>query len=357
MDRSVVQRIKRTIGHAIYKLVEPFVTHVPLDIYAIHAYPVLTKIIAQYYDEKLMHTLGSSLMEGEVFSGSSDTTFFNTVVTAVMQRYTFEVVLQIPKDEYGLTAKGDDSAEAISPSVLNTDIRAAFKQVYYQAADVKGTYTTYYPKHGCGMVLKFLSISDNLDDIDYCSTNCFYCTTCGYKLTRKLDRFIYLTPWSDSVVNLTPIERESYKQSLYKSNLKWMDGLPIYSALNNMLQTGVKNIKVKPGQSRKQLPLNNVDAAWFNRMFNPAREKRRAKLQQIFGKSAAYSILDQVSKISPCCIKAYELWLFNKCGLTQSDIAIVDNDITTSIGDTYESPTLSLALSMYEEYKNTLLLD
>ncbi len=357
MDRSVVQRLKRIIGHEIYRLVEPFITHVPLDVYQIHAYPVLTKIIAEYYVDKNMYTLGSSLMEGEVFSGSSDTTFFNTVVTAVMQRFVFEVVLAIPKDEYDLTAKGDDSANAMSPSVSNQDIRNAFNQVYYQAKDVKGAYTTYMPKHGCGMVLKFLSISEHLDDIDYCSTNCYYCEECGYRLTRKIDRFIYLTPWSDSIVNLTDNERQAYMQSLYKSNLKWMDGLPIFSTLNNLLQTGVSSNAIKPGQMKKTRILSPTDQKWYETMFNVSREKRRAKLQQKFGKNAAYSILDQVSKTKPCCVKAYKLWLFNKCGLTESDILDVENDITLSSGDTYFSATLTKALEAYEEYKSTLLLD
>jgi hypothetical protein len=357
MDRSVSQRLKEIIGHQIYKLVEPFVTHVPLEIWAIHAYPKMTRIVSNYFVDKMCATFGSCNMEGEVFSGSSDTLFFNTVVTAVIQRYTIEVELSINRAEYGIKAKGDDSAIAVDGGISNTDIRAAFNRVYYQAKDIKTTYGTYLPCHGSGMTLKYLSISNYLDDFDYCSTNCYYCSNCGFQLTRKIDRFIYLTPWSDAVKNLTRIQQLSYCQNLYDANLYWMKGLPILTPINEFLKTNVKEIYTLNGGKKQTRPLSAIDQSWYNQMFDVQYEQRRTQLQQQFGKSAAYSMLDQVSEIRQCCIKAYVSWLFNKMGLTDNDILNVENDIINSSEAQYESATLQLALNMYDDYRNTLLLD
>ncbi len=357
MDRSVTQRLKEIIGHQIYKLVEPFVTHVPHDIWAIHAYPKTTRIVSNYYVDKLCESFGSCNMEGEVFSGSSDTLFFNTVVTDVIQRYTMEVELGINKYEYGIKAKGDDSAIAVNSGITNDAIRSAFNRVYYLAKDVKTTYGTYLPKHGSGMTLKYLSISDCLDDFDYCSTNCYRCEQCGFKLTRKFDRFIYLTPWSDAIKNLTRVQQLAYCQNLYEANLYWMKGLPILTQINNFLKTDVKEQYTLVGGKKRTRLLNQVDTEWYNNLFDVQYEQRRTLLQQQFGKSAAYSMLDQISDIRQCCVKAYREWLFNKMGLTDGDILNVENDINTSSGAQYESATLQLALNMYDYYRSTLLLD
>ncbi len=355
MDRSITQRIKEIIGHRIYKLVEPFVTHVPIEIWQIHAYATRTKITANYYVDKLAFSYGSSDMEGEVFSGSSDTTYLNTTITAIVQRYVYERVLGLQPEEYGITAKGDDSVNAIPPSISNESIRNAFAMCYYQAKDIKGDYVTYLPHHGSGLVLKFLSISEHLDDIDYCSTNCYECEDCGFRFTRKIDRFIYLTPWSETIKNLSHELQLSYKQNLYEANLSWMRNLPIFHELNEELRTNVKTHYSLVGSPRKTLPLNQRDATWYAKYFDEAYESRRALLQQQFGKSAAYSLLDQISEPRPCCVKAYRLWLFNKLGLTDSDIATIQYDISSASGTQYQSATLTHAIHMFDEYKNSLL--
>ncbi len=355
MDRSVVLRLKQIIGYRLYKYLEPFITHVPIDVWQIHAYPTTTKITANYFVDKTCYSFGSSDMEGEVFSGSCDTTFLNTTITAVIQRYVFENVLQLQRDEYDLSAKGDDSMDVVSPSLDDHAIRAAFNACYYQAKYIKGTYTTYLPRHGSGLVLKYLSISNRLDDIDYCSTNCYHCPNCGFKFTRKLDRFIYLTPWSESIKNLTNEQQQAYKQNLYDANRAWMKGLPIFTELNNFLFTGVSNQYSLAGKEKKTLPLNALDTQWYSDLFDVKREQHRVLLQQKFGKNAAYSLLDQISEILPCCVKAYEVWLFDKFGLTESDLIRVRRDITTCVGNQYQSATLTHAIRMYEEYKASLL--
>jgi len=354
MDRSVTQDIKTLIGHSIYREVEQYVHHVNLDVWRIHAYPTTTKISANYYDNDEPKTLGSSMMIGEVFSGSSDTTFFNTVVTVCFQRYVMEVELGLQPDEYDLTAKGDDSAIACSPSLATADIRAAFRRTYYDSKDIKGYHTSYLTSHGCGMVLKFLSISDDLADIDYCSTNCYHCEHCGYRLTRKIDRFFYLTPWSDSIKDLQPQQQLAYMQNLYEANNYWMKGLDLFDPFNNKLNTNTKSNYTLSGKSRKQLVLSKSDAIWYNKMFDANNINRLYILQQKFGKNAAYSMINQDSTPKECCVQAYKAWLFNKLSLQQYHIDVIHNDIEKSEEKVY-SPFLLHGFELYDSYKTSLL--
>ncbi len=355
MDRSVTQEIKNIIAHPLYKLVEPFVTHVDTEAWTVHAYATHTQIRANYFVDKTMETLGVGTMYGEVFSGSSDTTFFNTLVTACFQRYVMEVELQINIDDYDLTAKGDDSVIACSPAIPNSDIRSAFNNVYYQGADVKGLHTPYMTQHGCGMVLKFLSISEDLSDIDYCSTNCYRCDSCGFRLTRRIDRFFYLTPWSDSVKNLKMKERLAYMQNLYEANNHWMRNLPILSPFNNHLQTKVRSDYTMVGKSRKQRTLSAKDSQWYAKMFDSVYEKRLFEMQQKFGKNIAYSMVSQVSPTKTCCVKAYRAWLFTKLSISEYDCDIIEQELRQHDNGKIVSPLLEYGLEMYNKYKDTLI--
>lgn len=356
MDRSVTYEIKQIVGHAVYSLVEPYVKHVDQDTWRTHAYARFTKINANYYDQKEFRTLGSCIMEGEVFSGSSDTTFFNTLVTACFQRYVMEVELGIDDDDYDITAKGDDCVVVCQTSVDNKDIRAAYDKVYYRASLLKGTYASVVASHGSGMVLKFLSISEHLDDIDFCSTACYKCDNCGYKMTRRLDRFLYLTPWSDSIKNLKRPQQLAYLQNLYDANNCWMRGLPIFRALNEHLKTGHKNQYTMVGGRRKTLPLTKEDTLWFEKMFDVSQTKRHAALIQKFGKDAAYSMVSQNSEPKTCCAEAYAKWLYFKCGLSRDMIASIERTLFVRAPVIY-CPLLEYGLKKHEQYKNKLLIN
>lgn len=356
MDRSVVQYLKEMLGHVIYEMVAPYVTHVSYDLWVLHSQPYITKIIAEYFEDKTCSSFGFASLIGKVFSGSSDTTFFNTLLTAIIQRYVIEVLLGLGKDEYDLSAKGDDSVDALPTGFDKNAIRKAFGIAYYNAADTKTLFGHLLTRHGSGMVLKFLSISDHIDDIDYCSTNVFFCEQCHvYRLTRKLDRFIYLTPWSDSIINLPRVQQLAFMENLYISNLRWMDGLPIFTQLNNKLHTSIKCNYSLAGKTKTTRRLNTFDEAWFKTMFNVQYENNKYLLQQQFGKNTAYSMVDQINVINSCCVSSYEKWLEAKLNLSIQDIETIKNDIDLTHDEELVSPMLTFALLNHESYKKSTL--
>jgi hypothetical protein len=356
MDRSVTQEIKEIIQHTVYRHIEHKIKHVDLEVWQKHAYPVNTIIKADYYEDKELKSFGQTTMRGEVFSGSADTTFLNTLITLSFQRYVMERVLALDEEEFGIVAKGDDSVVTVQPNIDNTHIRKGFSKVYYDAANIKPYYSPYYLQHGCGMVLKFLSISEHLDDIDYCSTNTFKCHTCNsYKVTRKIDRFIYLTPWTDSIMNMKHEQQLAYMHNLYLSNLRWMDGLSIFSTLNNFLKTDVISDYSLSGKPRRIIPLAPEEAAWYLKMFNPDKDADTYKLQRAFGKNAAYSMINQKNELKPCCIKDYQKWLEHKLGINQFNTETIETDMKSHTNGIYHSPTLETALHHYDLYRESLL--
>jgi hypothetical protein len=353
MDRSVKMPLKRIIFNQIYELLEPYIHHVPIEVYRYHAYPEYTTMVAQQYldDQRIDHGFASIL--GTVFSGSCDTTFMNTMMTAILNRFTVEIILAIHVDDYDLTCKGDDSTVALPDVIAPARIHNAYKQVYYFSSLTKYKYTPYYVRHGCGMTLKYLSISYDITDVDFCSTNTFYCGTCKrYRLTRKIDRFIELTCWSNAIVSLPYHQRSAYLQNLYLSNLKWMNGLPLWTQINEWYKTNDFTTYNLMGKKRKTLPLNDIDAAWAKSLFGPNND---AELLSKFGKADYYSMVNQTGDVQPCCASFYYDWLQTKLGLNRTAVDLLASQLSTlRTTDTFNSPLLTDALAYYSNYKDML---
>lgn len=349
MDRSVKMRLKEIVFNAIYKLVEDKVTHVDIETYRKHAYPVRTVMLAKQFSKDGLIDYGHSSIEATVFSGSCDTTLMNTIVTIILNRFVMEVILQLKKDEYGLKCKGDDNMGGVPERINNKQLVDAYGQCYYYASDIKNMHANLYGKHGFGLTLKFLQCSDHLDDADFCSTNAFYCRDCKkHRITRKIDRFVELTPWSAAIIPLSDKQRTAYKNNLHLSNLKWMKGLPIFTELNDKLKGDDKKMKPIFGNTKKRLPLSAFDQDWANKMFN----KHDDKIYNLFGKSEFYSMRNQTGDIQPCCAKYYKKWLNDKLGLTEQMITIIQNDILNA-KDEYRSMLLTEGLKQYTAYKKT----
>jgi hypothetical protein len=350
MDRSVKRRLLKLIEY-IYDLITPHVTHVSKQSWTRHAFVQRTTIHAKYFEDKLMHNMGYCDVQDKVFSGESSTTWKNTTINVILLRFICEKLLQLPINGYGLAGKGDDSAAALPMSISPDIIRAAYYQCYYQAKLIKHPYASYYLKHGSGMVLKYLSISDTITDGDFCSTNTFYCTACKHhRLTRKLDRFINLTPWTDTAHNLTSTQRLAYMHNLHLANLKWCDGLPIFSQLNEKLRTNVISNYTLNGPERKTLNVSKPDIEWFEHMFNKKQVETTIKYQRLFGKNIAYSMIQQQSGIQKCCATSYYNWLSDKLDLDSDAVDIISNQIVSATGDLYQSALLTIGLDNLERH-------
>jgi len=354
MDRSVSMELKDLIFHSIYKIVEPYVDHVEFETWVKHAYPIKTTMNASLFVDKQSVDYGNADIIGTVFSGSCDTTFMNTLTTVIINRFVCEVKLNLSSDQYDLACKGDDSIVVVPNTLCNNTIVDAYATTYYFAKQVKSPFSPFYYEHGCGMTLKYLSISNNYDDIDFCSTNTFYCKKCAkYRLTRKIDRFIELTPWSSSMIALSEKTRDAYKQNLYLSNLKWMNGLPIFSQINNFLRTDCYTKYDLSGKPKKKLILNKIDQLWFDEMFGDNHTK--FDLLRKFGKDEYYSKLNETGDIQPCCADSYRSWLEEKLNINDSQIIAICEQIADYKGDSnYSCPLLSDALYYYNNYKSSL---
>ncbi len=345
MDRSIVQQLKEIVFNAIYQLVEHAIDHVDINIWRLHAYPTVTRMNAQMFIDGGKQDLGYATISGTVFSGSCDTTLMNTLLTVILNRFTVETVLHISPCDYDLKAKGDDSMVVLDSNISSKEIIDAYSSVYYFAKDVSNPYSQFYLEHGCGLTLKYLHISDDFTDIDFCSTNCFYCVTCQqHRLTRRIDRFIELTPWSNAAINYNDEVRASYKQSLFDSNLTWMRGLPIFTELNNHLFTGnYKNYSLA-GKQKKILPLTDTDKSWYNEFFK--HESSYDDILRRFGKNEFYSMINQTGNIQHCCAASYLHWLDEKLNLDICDLTMIHDDIVNA-DDEYSSPTLTEGLNYY----------
>jgi len=350
MDRSVKMELKDIIFHTVYTILTPFVHHVSHELWQVHAFPVKTTMIANIFEKQELIDYGSATIDGTVFSGSCDTTFMNTLTTVVLQRFVMEVELGMAPDDYDLLGKGDDSAVGLPKQIEDATIQRAYASCYYFTNDITDNLVNQYRAHGFGMTLKFLQITPYIDDIDFCSTNCFYCSKCEkYRVTRRLDRFIELTPWSAAVIPMPPKMRLAYKQNLYESNLAWMQGLPIFTQLNDYLQTNVYVDYNLAGRAKRKLPVNEFDTIWKNKMFGDKHHDE--DVYKKFGKNDYYSMINQVGSIQNCCATDYALWLEHKYNLSPLTINVICKQISEVTDSVYTCPLLTDALQYYGEYK------
>jgi hypothetical protein len=356
MDRTVRRRLMQLI-EMIYEHITPAIYHVPEDVWRRHAFVQKTTVYAEMFTKDGKLDFGSALITDTVFSGECSTTWKNTVVTIILHRFVIEELLGYTPDEYGIKAKGDDS-EVVLPAGANTgNIRSAYSKAFYSADNFKWKFLPYFGYHGCGMTIKFLSISDSLTDADFCSTSTFHCAGCNhYRITRKLDRFIYLSCYSENVLSLNSQQRYAYMQNLYISNLNWMDNLPIFRAVNELLHTKVYTDYSLVGRNKAVLPLSLDEQLWKDSLFSKHSDSKIHDLQIRFGKNAAHTIVNQLTTILPCCVSSYYNHLFVKYGLNATAISSIESAISTSTGHTYTSNHLSLGLSAFDDHVSSLRL-
>jgi len=353
MDRSVTNELKQVVMWPFYNYIEQFVHHVDLNTFKKYAYMHEHHLQGNVYEHKMKKTVGSCVIDGTVLSGNMDTKLMNTLPNVILHRYVVEVLLNINKDHYELIVTGDDSVVSLPTYLTNQDIVNAYKQVFIMAKNIDDELKIHYAHHGCGMTLKYLQISENINDADFCSTECFQCNTCNtYRITRKLDRYLKMTPWSTKINNLPVNQQNTYKNQLYIANLEWMDGLPIFRSLNSYLQvTSLNKINLTTGKQKKQLPLTPQMYKWKQMMIDSKMEQRLLELMKHFDKGEAYNMLARKQTINKCCIVAYYDRLFTKLGLTRNMVNSIEFDIENADHE-YTSPLLNYGLQYALNLKN-----
>jgi len=187
--------------------------------------------------------LGYYTKEGSVQTGNMDTTFANTLRMAMYNRFVNEIILGLQPEDYDLDAAGDDFTNYLPTYLTKEQVSNAYYTAFANPKQ-KG-------KHGLGQILKFLKFSD-IEDIDFCSTECFYdAEQQSYKILRKLDRFITLTPWSQKALAMSREEQYWYMMDLWEANNQWIGDLPIYKEYNDLLKSFANKLCPNPPIKKK----------------------------------------------------------------------------------------------------------
>lgn len=351
-DRSISITIKKFFS-VIFDIVAPHVYHVPTEVFVKHYTAILTKLSAITFTDGKQTLHGIALIMAQVFSGRSDTTYSNSQLNATIFKFILELLIKLL--DYTTKSKGDDNVSTVPEDVNNANIKEVYYQVFVPAKFNKFKYAPIYYKHGLGITLKYLTVGSTTD-IDFCSTATFYCNVCGtHKITRQLERFITLLPWSSKTVSMTHKDTDAFKQQLYLSNLKWMNGLPIFRTLNDKLRTEVyvKNFEI--GKPRITRQLNKQEQEWCREFLDMEVNATFIKYSKIFGKSDAYSMIQRQQNIKNCCIEACKEDFLDKYNWNKEDIEQIEKDINDSTYE-YDSPTLLTGLAYFEMRKSLITL-
>lgn len=328
-DRSQ-KLIHKTIEKKIYEFIAPFVTHVPQHVFEFQAFTYRCKIFATHVirdnGSYRVEDLGYIEMADAVQSGNMDTTFANTLRMSLYNRYTIEVILRVPRDAYDLTCAGDDFAVALQQLYTEQDISAAYYKTF--ATQKTGT-------HGLGQILKYLKFG-GIDTIDFCSTETFWSKAQNsWKIVRQLHRFLTLTPWSHTALGLSCEEQDNYMNAQYEANLKWMDGLPIFTEYNNLLKRPTHKLPPKKGAAKIILPVRMEHLNIVRKQ-----DDHLNWLTQHFSRDEVYAMKDRISsKVS--CAEDYLQHLDIKYDLSANTVANICEELRqTPVDGVLYSPAL-----------------
>lgn len=227
-DRSIRTRLQALTQHAIYKLIKPW--HISKDVFDYHFVRVNTVVKLKFYDDQQTKHFKAIIFTAKVFSGESSTTFGNCETNRAMIQQTCSTIPQV--SDHGEAIAGDDAVCALSPFVRKQDIIDAYYNNFAKGpVDQELIPTT---KHGFGTSLKTLHIGTDITHSRFCSTSVYYCKTCGHhRVIRQLQRFVELTPYSHTIMQLKPRQQLSYMQQLHLANERWMHNLRIFRTLND----------------------------------------------------------------------------------------------------------------------------
>lgn len=270
-DRTQHQVIKDIVDQRIYSYLAEVgkIWHVPVDTFLRFALSRERKVKVTHRSKDCFkqRVIGDGYFKqiGAVFSGSADTTLMNTLRMSLYNRYVCERLCGLEWGAYEVKSKGDDTV-----AVFRTDTNMDFIIQNYKRAFVYGVSSSKYSTtiHGLGQIAKYFKIG-TIEDIDFCSTETVWCPRMGgYKILRQLKRFATTTVWSRSAKSLGFNEFKIYCESLYQSNLCWMNGIPIYRVINYYLHKNVVGLfyKTKNGTKRITFEGESLDDMEFESM-------------------------------------------------------------------------------------------
>jgi len=331
-DRSQDHELKY-VERKIYNYLADhgYIRHVDVDVFLQHALakmvPIHADFMVKHGKHVYMESLGFINKTGGVQSGNCDTSFANTLRMVMYNRFVMEEYLHLEPQAYGLDCAGDDFAAFLPMTVSVEQAVEAYLQVFVQ------TKTPGVPEFGnLGQVLKFLKFSD-IDGVDFCSTETYWSPRVqSYKITRRLDRFFTLTPYSRQALSMSHEEQRDYLLQLHESNLSWMRGLPILSEYNDLLrvfahrQGTTKPVKVKNGRSAIILPTT----AHFDKLYLDSSLERFKALENALGSDDAYAFRDRVSDKTDTELD-YRDYLRDQYGLSRGEQYLLQRQLSSLV--------------------------
>lgn len=235
---------------------------------------------------------------GRVMSGNMDTTFGNTLRMSMYNRFVWEYILEVNKDDYDLDCAGDDFDVFHDGMIQNSKIKEAYYKVWQDGKMIDGTFVL--PVHGLGQILKFMNFG-TINGSSFCSTECFFCQDCNsYRIVRQLERFITLNQWSKTLLSLSAHDQAYFLTSLYEANKLWIGELDIFKQANEWLNYNVHQpSKLISGKKRKFLSFD-TKFQYLVEDEDPLHARLRAIDPSLF-----YSVRDRISIKKSCCNKAW----------------------------------------------------
>jgi len=325
LDRSVTDFLLG-INRLSYKFIKKKIYHCDDKAWDCFLMNNTTKIVSKMFKKDKMKfkgiqdivNLGNVWVEGTRKSGEYPTTHGNTELVSRLIRYVMEIVLNIHRDNYELLVKGDDFVIFTVPD--NHEIyKNAFKQVF----ETRGINPDGKCVYKSGTALKFLKFG-TIYDTDFCSTDTFYCKDCKtHRVTRKLNRYFTLTPFTRNVFGCSEKEIDNYMNAMYTADLKWSSNLELFNCYGEKLNKKKHNIKVKNGKQKMEIPL---EPGFTNKVDKDDMDKCRAELGLLnINKSNLRDIYQSwrnhpKDRPKKCCDKWHKYICTKKYGWTLEEI-------------------------------------
>lgn len=187
-------------------------------------------------------------------SGQGWTTFDNSILNVAFNHYLY-FIAKIPRTEYFMCCKGDDSIKRHSVKFSEQYTRA-HSEIFSSNGDSQ--------THGLGQIIK-VSKTGPLDTLSFLSNHFFITDNGCYRMTRIPARVIQTLSWTTKLPkSIVGDKLENSRRELCYSKgmclLAWGKGLPIWQVLGEkMVQLG------KPGKMTEYNRYVDEQRVWHDR--------------------------------------------------------------------------------------------
>lgn len=225
----------KTLDRWIYQMIEPFVYHVPKELFHYISQAIYKIMDVNMRDPitKKVKTLMTYAVCGTVFSGDCDTTLMNTIRMGMYNWYTNEVMGLKLGTHFVCWSKGDDFTVIYNRRLVNKNhIQAGYKRLWLSKPNAKASpcLELYDDRtHGLGQILKMLDFGGP-DSFAFCSLNAWY-TNLGsghITLTRNVKKLFTLSNYSRKLKQMNNLTAAQYLVDQAEALFKSYGGIHIF---------------------------------------------------------------------------------------------------------------------------------